>query len=286
MIEQNKIIAAGTRPGAGWPGGMTMQSKTLLTLIQAACAAAMLCGAGAARAEVPASGVAHMERARAGFIALVNERGDKSRLPKLSEPDAAVVMKALFDARAVLGSGPYTVVSMKDLARIRENYFEISSIYAFFTEGETESEQRTKAAVYENELAEFNIIITRLLASLCAAYEDISVFAETTPAFADRREASRSYRRDMVEAVVINIDNMTAEGIGQANRARMATALSEQAGAMGRALQMDERDVVVQTIEAVTAVMPDARASLEAAVAAIKAAPCEGTCRLKVEGKI
>lgn len=263
---------------------MTMfNSATVSSAVRIALLGGLCLFTAAARAEVPANGLAYADAAVEAVESLMRiER--KSGMPRLADKVDGKVLEDVWNEGAILGAPPYDANDIQPLLQIVQKEARILQAYTLYTPspGRTKPDLAANAAEFQDEISRSQAF---LIKAVGASLEAIGDFVAQLPPEARteaRIQGVRQMRLGLQEIVNGLSLGLRSPALREANQLLLARALAEASPRLIAGLSAADRNALAATLKAAQpGLKPAAQKPVADVIAAAGSAACEGLCALQ-----
>jgi hypothetical protein len=243
----------------------------------------LLCiAASAARAEVPASGVAQFNAAYAEVKALIPQDQAHGAMPKFANPAERAALERLCDSKAILGAPPYTAKSVSDLLDMLPEESELVTAYVFFSPNHSGTVNGALLVEYQDEVIRLFVLSIDTFGAVMPALTDLVPRLPPDKVNEFGRAAVRQMRggfRQMVEGLT---QMLTSNALRQDNQILLATSFRNAGVPVAGAMTPADRAAIIQNVQAaLPKLSPQVQAPLRDFAAAMANPDCEGLCKME-----
>ena len=256
---------------------MNVRPAIAWLLAAAACAAA-----SAAWAQVPANAPVLSQAIYGEIDALARQTRRSGTLPRWSDAAQRAVLARFWDEDALLGRPPHRSAEVSALIGIGESHAALLKTYLLFARKSGDlPDMAANGFEFQDEIARAMAFELAVMAATVPALEDFVAGLPAAEMTAIRRQGLRQMRLGFSGAIAGMALFARSPGLSEANSDIVAGALARHAAPLARTFELsDRRAGAANAAAALPALAANARANMEAFIAAMSRTDCEGLCAI------
>ena len=233
-------------------------------------------------AEVPADGIATLDKAAIEFVALLKQPDYKATPPRISDEKVKALFAALLDRDKIIGQAPYTSKDIQPLLSAFSGYFALSKAYIEHRDADGKPPEQGPEVAYQDELAQLAVGMLQTGGALSLALADE---AGSKPAgdFTEQEKAQLAkYRLGVSQVFSSGVSLVQNPEYSEANKAIIAQALAQNGVAFRDIILVAERGNIANAAMQAALYAPKAvQEDMNAFIEELKSEECVGLCALK-----
>lgn len=234
------------------------------------------------RAEVPADGVATLDKAAVEFVELLKQQQYKADPPRISDEKVKVVLAAVLDHDRILGAAPYTPKDIQPLLSIFSGYFVLSKVYIEHRDAAGKPAAEGNEVSYQDELTQLAKGMVEAGGALSLA---LAAEANSKPAadFSEQEKAQLAkYRLGISQVFSSAVSLLQNPQYSQNNKETLASALAANGEAFSGIILVSERsNIAGAAMQALLYAPKNVEDDLNAFIGDLRSEECVGLCALK-----
>ena len=245
-------------------------------------AAAICADASTAWAQVPANAPELSQAIYGEIDALARQTRRSGTLPRWSDAAQREVLARFWDEDALLGRPPHRSAEVPALIGIGESHSALLKTYLLFAKKSADlPDMAANGFEFQDEIARSMAFQIAVMAASVPALEDFIAGLPAAELTEIRRQGLRQMRLGFSGAIAGTALFARSPGLSEANRDIVAGALARHAASLARSLELsDRRAGVANAAAALPALAANARADMEAFIAAMSRTDCESLCAI------
>lgn len=262
-----------------------MRAQTKSFFVPAVLAGALLTSAfaiGPAMADMPADGLAQLDKGAVEFVALLKDPASKASPPRLTDERVKPIFAKLLDKQKILGTAPYKAKDVQPLLGIFSGYFALTKAYMEFKDPAGKQSVADNDVTYQDELTRLADAMLDTSAALSGALNDsvaTAPDAELTEARKSELAKLRSGISQMFTGALTILENPR---YSKENKAILAASLAKNGESYRDIIAVAERTNIVKAAMGAMLQTPrEVEADMNTFINALKSEECTGICALK-----
>lgn len=252
-----------------------------LSLPMLALALSAIC-VNPAAATVPSGGVDHLNKALQGFIIRLEKTKETKLPPRLSNPEDAKALEALWNVPAIIGQAPYKASDLPVLMDIIQQQAQVTKAYLLFSpDPKKQADTKNNNIAFQDEITRSTASIISFIAAALEAAEDYALIAQSdknSKAQTDTILKLRLGLQQVINGAALMLSNPE---LNTHNQEKLAQALAVNATIIARSISLQDRKMLSNIVKSAKPVLREtARQSADRFMTAMDNKDCTGLCAL------